>query len=59
MKVKKCKICEEIKPADQFSKDHRMTDNLTIYCKACRAEKTRINKAKKRDPISIVCQSFF
>ena len=58
MKVKKCKVCGETKPLDQFGIDHRMSQNRSIYCKPCRAAKSRNNKLKKRDAISVICQLF-
>ena len=32
---KRCSRCGEIKPVDDFYKDRKMKDGLTIYCKAC------------------------
>ncbi len=48
--MKKCSKCKEKKPISEFNRDKYNEDNLTIFCKKCRAigyKKYWIKKKKK------------
>jgi len=47
MKTKKCKVCHQVKPINDFYKFKDMKDGYRNECKICSNNRTRINKAKR------------
>ena len=39
--TKRCRDCDEVKPASQFYTSRKMRDGLTSYCKPCTIEQQR------------------
>ncbi|MGI5274698.1 WhiB family transcriptional regulator [Nonomuraea sp. CA-218870] len=45
---KRCRCCDEVKPATDFHKDRRNSDGLNPYCKPCTNTQKRIFRDRKR-----------
>jgi len=47
---KRCRNCNETKPASEFNKHYKSSDGLQSYCRECQRETSKKNASLKRGP---------